>query len=441
MKSLLKVLPLTTLFFLGSYALQAQEGGGDVIQQTVKVAVEKRYQNEIKALSEKAVIKSAFKAIMDLEPETEKNLVTLTEIPAPPYKEQKRAEKYLEMMKASGVDSIWMDKAGNVIALRKGKSGKKTVVIEGHLDTVFPEGTDVTVKHRGDTLAAPGIGDDTRGLALVLAVLRSMNKANVKTDANILFAGVVGEEGLGDLRGTKELFSSGLKIDSYIAVDGGGIGGITYGGVGSHRYRITFKGPGGHSYGAFGLANPHNAAARAIHYFVTNADAFTKSGIKTTYNIGVVGGGTSVNAIPYESWMEVDMRSESAERLAAIDKLLQAALQRGLKEENEIKRRGADLTVDIKLVGDRPSGVQNPTIPLLQRAMASANFLGAESKLGISSTNSNIPISKGVPAATIGRGGVGGGGHALTEWWVNDKGYLAIQNALLILVLEAGLVD
>ena len=404
-------------------------------------AVEKRYQDEMKALMQHPAVRSAFQAIMDQEPETQQNLITLTEIPAPPYKEQKRAAKFQEMMKAAGVDSIWTDGAGSVIAIRRGRTGKKVVVFEGHLDTVFPEGTDVTVKHRGDTLAAPGIGDDTRGLVLVLSVLKAMQKAKLQTDATILFVGAVGEEGLGDLRGVKQLLNNdGLKVDSYIAVDGGAISGITTGGLGSHRYHITFRGPGGHSYGAFGLANPHNALARAISYFIADADTFTRKGVRTTYNVGVIGGGTSVNAIPFESWMEVDMRSESPQRLNGIDTLLQTAVRRGLLEENLMKRAGKDLTVEVKLVGDRPSGVEESSLPLVQRAMASAMALGATApRLTIGSTNSNIPISKGIPAVTIGRGGVGGGAHALTEWWVNDKGYVAIQNALLILVSEAGI--
>ncbi|MBE7171063.1 MAG: M20/M25/M40 family metallo-hydrolase [Williamsia sp.] len=419
-----------------SYAVNAQEEFG------AKTApIDKRYQDEMKTLMQQPQVKSAFQAIMELEPETEKDLITLTEIPAPPYKEQKRAAKFQEMMKATGIDSIWTDAAGNVIGLRRGRLGKKLVVLEGHLDTVFPEGTDVTVKHRGDTLAAPGIGDDTRGLALVLAVLKAMQKTKLQTDASVLFVGAVGEEGLGDLRGVKQLVNGdGLKIDSYIAVDGGAISSITTGGLGSHRYHITFRGPGGHSYGAFGLANPHNALAKAISYFVTDADTFTRKGIRTTYNVGMIGGGTSVNAIPFESWMEVDMRSESPLRLTGIDSLLQRAIRRGLQEENGMKRAGRDLTVEVKLVGDRPSGVEDAQLPIVQHAMASAVALGSASpRLTIGSTNSNIPISKNIPAVTIGRGGAGGGAHALSEWWVNDKGYLAIQNALLILVSEAGI--
>ena len=437
--SLTKVLS-ALLFFAITSSASAQETDEDQAIKTAPVAIQ--YQNDIKVLAKKPVIVAAFKQIMDLEPETYKNLITLTEIPAPPFKEKKRGEKLLSMITEIGADSIWMDAVGNVIALKKGKSGNQTIVLEAHQDTVFPEGTDVTVKHRGDTLFAPGIGDDTRGLAVLLAVMKSVQLTKMTFDADVLFICAVGEEGLGDLRGVKELFKPGArKINSYIAIDGGDIGGITYGGVGSHRYHITFKGPGGHSYGAFGLANPHNASARAITYFIKDADAYTKSGVKTTYNVGMMGGGTSVNAIPFESWMEIDMRSESQERLSGIDTLLQKALRKALAEENVMKRRGKDLTVDIKLVGDRPSGVQETTLPLLQKSMATAMFLGAKPHLDISSTNANTPISKGIPAVTIGRGGIGGGAHSLNEWYVDVKGYLAIQNALLLLASEAKLVE
>jgi acetylornithine deacetylase/succinyl-diaminopimelate desuccinylase-like protein len=435
-----KIVRTCLLFSTPFFSYFAIGQNGEDASQPKKITLDKRVQNETTTLSQQPVIKSAFQTIIDLEPETLKDHITLTEIPAPPFKEQKRAEKYREMLQAIGVDTIWIDKAGNVIALRKGKTGKKTVVIEAHLDTVFPEGTDVTVKHKGDTLLAPGIADDTRGLVVVSTVLKAMQKNKIITDADILFVGTTGEEGLGDLRGVKQLFNEGnRKIDSYISIDGSGMGSIIYGGVGSHRYRVTYKGPGGHSFGSFGLANPHNASARAIHYFINDADTFTKKGIKTTYNIGMMGGGTSVNAIPFESWMEVDMRSENAERLAGIDKLLQAAILRAAKEENQMKRSGPDLTVDVQLVGDRPSGVQDLSLPLLQKTAAAYSTFGTVPHLGINSTNANIPISKGVPAVNIGSGGKGGRAHSTDEWWVNDRGYLAIQHALLLLISEAGL--
>jgi len=409
---------------------------------TALYAQDKQYTTEIKALADKPAVKKAFQSIIDMEPQTLSDHLMLTEIAAPPFKEMKRAEKYAAMMKAAGADSVWIDNVGNVLAKRKGKKGKKVVVLEGHLDTVFPEGTDVTVKHRGDTLAAPGIIDDTRALAMVLTVLKAMEKNSIETEADVLFCGVVGEEGQGDLRGVKNLFSDKGpgKIDTYIAIDGWDTESITHRGLGSHRYNIMFKGPGGHSSGAFGLANPHNALGRAIHYWAIAADSLTRQpGERLTYNVGVIGGGTSVNSIPFESWMEVDMRSESPERVAAADKLLQEAVQRGLQEENQMKRIGADLTVDVKLIGDRPSGGLDSNLAVIQRAKAAIAFIGGSPKLRVGSTNSNIPISKGIPAITMGSGGKGGNAHALQEWWINDNGYLAIQRTLLVLLAEAGI--
>lgn len=411
-------------------------------QANQRPAVENQYIKEIEALSKRPAVKKAMGAIMALEEETRQDLITLTEIPAPPFQEEKRAEKWAQMLRDTGVDSVWIDEVGNVIGRRKGTSSDRTVLIEAHLDTVFPEGTDVTVKRRGDTLFAPGIVDDTRGLAVVLAIAKAMNQTGIQTAADILFVGVVGEEGQGDLRGVKHLFSEkGPKIDAYIAMEGGGPDRVTYQGIGSHRYRVTFKGPGGHSFGAFGLANPHNALGRAIHYFAIDADEFTSEGIRTTYNVGVIGGGTSINSIPFESWMEVDMRSESPERVEGIDRLFQAAVKRALDEENNMKRRGADLTVDVDMIGDRPAGGIDPNTPLVQRAMASSMFFNVEPRIVVGSTNANIPFSLGIPAVTIGSGGKSGGAHSLDEWWLSDEEAVpAIQRALLMLLAETGLV-
>lgn len=431
------------VILLGSTSLYSfgQEEAAD--EESKKVTpVSKQYTAEVTSLAKRPAVQAAFNIFRELEPQTRAVHIRLTEIPSPPFKEDERAKAYAALMKEAGADSVWIDEVNNVIAKRKGKKGGKTVVVEAHLDTVFPAGTDVKVKQKGDTLYAPGVGDDTRGLAAVMTVLKGMKQANIQTDADVLFIGAVGEEGLGDLRGVKHLFRPGAqKIDSYIAVDGLGISNITHRSIGSHRYRITYKGPGGHSYGAFGIVNPHGALGKAIAYFTADADKFTREGVKTTYNVGVIGGGTSVNAIPFESWMEVDMRSESPEKLKGIDALLQAAVQRALREENAIKRAGPDLTVTVKLVGDRPSGRTEATTPLVQRAMAVTQYVQAEPMLSASSTDANIPIAKGVPAITIGSGGVGGGAHSLNEWWLNDKGVLGMERILLVLLAEAGLAN
>lgn len=419
---------------LCAHSLFGQQGKAE------RIKLHKKYVDEIAALAEDPAVRSAFELAEKTDARTVADLILLTEIPAPPFKEEKRGEKFASMLSAAGIDSIWTDGAGNVTGLRKGTVRTRTVMVDAHLDTVFPEGTDVTVSVSGDTLKAPGIGDDTRGLAVLLAGLRAMNQSGIKTEADILFVATVGEEGLGDLRGVKHLFGSGgPKVDAHIALDGVSIGGIVNSTVGSVRYRVTFGGPGGHSFGAFGLANPHNALAGAISRFVEEADIYTRSGVKTTYNIGVIGGGTSVNAVPFESWMEVDMRSESPGRLKGLDDIFRSAVAKALDRENKIKRMGEDLTVDIKKVGDRPSGSIAEDSPLVQRTAASAALLGAVPLLGASSTNSNTPLSLGIPSVTIGTGGKAGGAHSLDEWWLNDRGYLGVRHMLLVMLSEAGI--
>ncbi len=411
--------------------------------QDEKIAVaQASYKTEIDKLAADKKIQKAFDIIQELEPTTLKELIELTQIPAPTFQEQKRAERYKQMLNDAGVDSIWIDEVGNVVALRKGKGNGKTIVFEAHLDTVFPIETDVTVKMKGDTMYAPGIGDDTRGLSMVLTVLKAMNRASIKTVSDILFVGVVCEEGLGDLRGVKHLFEKNKpKIDAYIAIDGGDIGRVINMGLGSLRYKVTFNGPGGHSWGAFGLANPHHAMGKAIDYFDQAAGAFVSSGPRTSYNVGRIGGGTSVNSIPFETWIEVDMRSESPEKLKGIEKIFKEQMNKALADYNATVKKGAKLTADIKKIGERPSGELAETLPLIQRALAATAYFKTKPFLTRGSTNSNIPISLGVPAITIGRGGKGGGAHSLAEWWMNDNGAEAIKLALLIVVAEAGMAN
>ncbi|MEZ4902486.1 MAG: M20/M25/M40 family metallo-hydrolase [Spirosomataceae bacterium] len=404
--------------------------------------IETSYLKEVEQLSKNIEIQKAFQSILAQNKRNRDELIMLTEIPAPPFMETKRGERFAAMLKEAGADSVWTDKVGNIIGLRKGKKRSRTIAFDAHLDTVFPLETDVKVKIKGDTLFAPGVGDDTRALVMVLSVLRALEEAKVETEADVLFIGSVGEEGLGDLRGVKYLFTDqSPHIDAWIAIDGGGMDYLRTMGLGSYRYRVTFKGPGGHSWGAFGLANPQHALGSAIHYFSKSADKFTRSGARTSYNVGRIGGGTSVNSIAFESWMEVDMRSEIPENLHLVDSLLKASVQQALQEHNAMKRMGPALTVEIKKIGDRPSGELPENLPLIQRAMASIAYFGASPKVGRGSTNSNTPIAKGIPAVTLGRGGKGGNAHALNEWWYDDEGYKAIQVALLTLVSEAGMIN
>ncbi len=368
--------------------------------------VSKKITSEVKQVAKKMELAAAFKEIEELDNQTIKNLITLTEIPAPPFMEGERALVFKKMLEQAGADSTWIDPVGNVIALREGAVGDRTIVLDAHLDTVFPEGTDVTVKHKGDTMYAPGIGDDTRGLSMIITILQAMEATHVQTDAHILFVGSVGEEGLGDLRGVKYLFNeSGIKIDSWISIDGGRIGRVNTTALGSMRYKAIFKGKGGHSWGAFGLGNPHHAMGKAIDYFTLNASEFVATeGEKASFNVGRIGGGTSVNSIPFESWMEVDMRSKDPARLAQIDKIFNESLNTALAEYNATEIT-SPVTLDLVPIGNRPTGKLDPNTPLIQRALAASLLYTEDTRLTVGSTNANIPISRGIPAITIGRGG------------------------------------
>ena len=408
-------------------------------QTSVCNAAANRFCAEAAAITARLDVRTAMEWIDADNPRARADLIRLTGIAAPPFGEEARGRAFATMLREAGADSVWTDAVGNVLGLRRGSGGGRSLVLSGHLDTVFPDDTDVTVTVRGDTLFAPGVGDDTRGLIVVLTVLRALEEAGIETRDDVLFVGTVGEEGLGDLRGVKHLFrEDGPRVDAFISVDGGGEGAITNGALGSRRYRITYEGPGGHSWGAFGLGNPHHALGRAILYFVEAADPYTREGPRTSYSVGVLSGGTSVNAIPFESSMEVDMRSVSPARLAGVDSLFQRAMRRALDEQNALRRQGPALTLEVKLVGDRPSGTLDPSTPLVQRAQSAARHLGFTPTLENGSTDSNIPIARGLPAVTIGRGGAGGGAHSPGEWWMNRRGDLAIKNALLILLAEAG---
>jgi len=415
--------------FCGTLTLQAQES----------VTADKVYTKQIEKLARRSELKHAFEAIDALEPYTTAQHIELTQIPAPPFMEEVRAAAFADRLRAAGVDSVWIDAVGNVIGFIQGTEGSKTVALNAHLDTVFPEGTDVMVKQQNDTLYAPGIGDDTRGLAMLLTVSKVLQEQKLTPSSNVLIVATVGEEGLGDLRGVKELFSErGPGIDSWIAIDGGAIGRVNNKALGSYRYKVTFDGPGGHSWGAFGLANPHHALGSAMHHFVKAADVYTKTGPRTSYNVGVIEGGTSINSVPFSSSMLIDIRSVEPYRLDEMEQLLNQAVQKALNEQNEIRRRGEALTVTVEKIGNRPSGELDPSLPLIQRAMAATSYYGAEPELTRGSTDSNIPISLGIPAITIGRGGSGGNAHSLDEWWVNSDGQKAIQLAFLILFSEAG---
>jgi len=408
--------------------------------QSENLKVDDIYVKNIKKIANHNKVKKAFKYIIDVEDKTNKNLIELTEIEAPPFKEEKRAKEFSERLKLAGIEKVWIDSIGNVIGFLEGSIGNKNIAIDAHLDTVFPEGTDVKVQIKNDTLFAPGIGDDTRGLAMILTIAETIVNSEIKPVDNILFIGTVGEEGLGDLRGVRYLFKNNEpKIDSWIAIDGGSIGRVNNQALGSYRYEVIFDGPGGHSWGAFGLVNPHHALGAGIKNFVEKADIYTDNGPKTSYNVGIISGGTSINSIPFKSSMQIDIRSIDPNRLNDMEEILFNSMNKALDEQNAIKRSGPDLKLTINKIGNRPSGKVDESVPLIQKTIAATQYMGVEPRLTIGSTDSNIPISLGLPAVTIGRGGEGGGAHSLDEWWLNKDGYKSIQLALLILLSESGI--
>jgi acetylornithine deacetylase/succinyl-diaminopimelate desuccinylase-like protein len=286
----------------------------------------------------------------------------ITEIPAPPYKEQVRAAYYLKRFLELGFKDAAIDAEGNVIALRKGSGGGPKLVVSAHLDTVFPEGTDVTVKEKDGVILAPGIGDDSRGLAALLSLIQAMNANQIATVGDVLFVGTVGEEELGNLRGVKALFRDHSDIDGFISIDGLGITRIVNQATGSHRYEMIFHGPGGHSFQEFGLPSAIHAMGRAIAKI---SELQTPKEPKTTFTVGTVVGGTSVNAIAAEARMAVDMRSDSTEELLKLEARLLDLVKDAVREENA--RWNSDkIAVDIKLIGDRPAGIVAIDSPIVQ---------------------------------------------------------------------------
>ena len=347
-----------------------------------------------------------------------REIIQITEVEAPPFKEAKRAKLFAEMLRQSGVSNVEIDAEGNVVGLRKGIGAGPLIAIAAHLDTVFPEGINVKVRREGTKLYAPGVGDDSRALAVLLQIVRAMDAAKIQTASDILFIADVGEEGPGDLRGMKYLFQKGSykdKIKMFISLDPFGWGNdITTAGMGSKRFKVIFKGPGGHSFGSFGLVSPAYALGNAIAKL---SRMQVPQRPKTTFNVGVVGGGTSVNSIPFESWMEVDIRSETKEELNRAVENFTHLMQEAAEEENRARSTSqGKIEIDVKLIGDRPFGEVSENAAIVQTAEAVIRAFGMTPTLGVSSTDANIPLSMGIPAITLESGGTGLRNHTLDEW-------------------------
>jgi tripeptide aminopeptidase len=385
----------------------------------------------------------AFEYLKQDEAHTIDQQIELVQISSFSPFEEKRAIRFKELLTEADLDPV-MDEVHNVYAHIHGTGNGPTLYVSAHLDTVFPPETPLPVKREGTKIYAPGIGDDTRGLAEILTLARAIKESGLKPVGDIIIGGNVGEEGLGDLRGMRHFFSQNAdKVDGFISVDGAGCL-ICHGGTGSHRYEVTFRGPGGHSFGAFGLVNPIFAMGRAISYI---SELRTPREPKTTFSVGVVNGGTSINAIAYECSMLVDIRSNGLKELEELDAKLQDCIKRAVKDENnrwETERsyeeskdsfdHNGRITVEVKQIGNRPAGSQPKDCEIVSAAAAAFEACNETVEY-----DANIPISLGIPAICVGGGGKGGACHSVDEWYDSKDAYKGSQRVLAAIFALVGL--
>jgi acetylornithine deacetylase/succinyl-diaminopimelate desuccinylase-like protein len=398
----------------------------------------------ITSLLKSAQIRRAYHFIDELQTELDDELVRICEIPAPPFKEEARARFVSERFQQIGLSLVRTDEEGNVIAERPGLSSELSpgprIVVSAHLDTVFPERTNVRVRRDGARFHAPGISDNACGIVSLITLARALDAGKIMTRGTIYFVATVGEEGEGNLRGVRHLFNAGEfkdGIDAFISLDGPGLERITHRALGSRRYRVTVGGQGGHSWGDFGIVNPVHALGRAIARFSSYPAPLVP---RTSYNVGIIEGGSSVNAIPASASMVVDMRSVSSDEIDKLEAHLRRVVEIAVREENSQRAiSGTSLTCEFKQAGDRPSGETPISSTIVRAAIECSRALGIEPRLDCSSTDSNIPISLGIPAITFGAGGISANCHSLTEWYEPPGRELGMKRLLLLTVSLAGL--
>jgi acetylornithine deacetylase/succinyl-diaminopimelate desuccinylase-like protein len=386
--------------------------------------------------------------------------VELSRLPAPTGAEARRGARVAELFREIGLRNVLIDEVGNVhgwLGEKGMENGERAVVLCAHLDTVFGPDVDVAVRRQGGNeegggggrLEGPGISDNARGLAALVAVAEALGQARVAASRPVLFAATVGEEGSGDLRGVKHLFArDGLRPAAVIALDGAGMERIVHRALGSKRYRVTYRGPGGHSWAAFGVANPATAVGRAASLLADlpalppppphPPPGSATAEPRTTCAVVRLGGGTGLNSIPQQAWLDLDLRSEDAHALSQLDAAVAAVLARARDEENRRRTPGTPaLTLERQLLGARPSGSTPRSHPLVQAAIAANTALGKTHELACASTDANVPIALGVPAIALGAGGKAGDTHLTTEWYENSEGALGLVRALLVVAAMA----
>jgi len=365
--------------------------------------------------------------------------IRICSIPAPPFGESERAISLLETFKRDGLSEVGLDAEGNCVALRRGRSLRPLMVVAAHLDTVFPAGTDFSIKRSDGKLFGPGISDDGCGLAAIIALNRTLQRHEIQTGGSLLFVGTVGEEGEGELRGVRHLLTNGEwanQVDAFLSIDGPGADRITNAALGSRRYRVRFSGRGGHSWGDFGVENPVHAVGRAVARLVSYP---APRDPRTTFNVGRIEGGTGVNVIPHEATMFVDLRSASSDELQRLDAFFRRAVREAVDDENTNHCQNEPLLeAAVELIGNRPGGQTPADSPLVELAIAATNFIGRAPRLDQASTDSNMPISLGIPAITLGGGGSSGNSHTLDEWYDPQDRELGLKRALLVILGSVG---
>jgi acetylornithine deacetylase/succinyl-diaminopimelate desuccinylase-like protein len=401
-------------------------------------------QQDVSRISGLPEVRSALAWLRSREPKFAQWQLEMARIPAPPFGETARGEWLQERFRELGLTDVSTDEVGNVFALHPG-NGSRCISLSAHMDTVFPAGTPLNVRQQGTRLYGPGVSDNGAGLAALLAVASALQTASVPHRAPILFIGNVGEEGEGDLRGMRHIFSKSCWKDSIAAslvLDGAGSDTIVADALGSSRFEVIVRGPGGHSWSDFGVPNPIVALARAVQSFSQTPVPISP---KTTFNIGVIRGGTSVNSIPESVSMRVDIRSTSTAEIERLEAALRYSLERAVLEESEAselrnppQRRFSGLTHELIPIGDRPAGELDRSAHILQVIRAVDDHLGNTAQIQRASTDANIPLSLGREAIAIGGGGSGGGAHTLQEWFDCNGRELGLKRILLTVLALAG---
>jgi acetylornithine deacetylase/succinyl-diaminopimelate desuccinylase-like protein len=398
-------------------------------------------EDAVRGVAASECVRRAFRFFEEQAEGVNADHARLCSVPAPPFGERERAEALRARLVECGLGDAHLDAVGNCVALRRGRAERPLLVVSAHLDTVFPAGTDFNVKRDASgRMFAPGIADDGCGLAALVALARALEECEIETEGSLLFVGTVGEEGEGDLRGVRHLLTAGewaRRVDAFVSIDGPGLERITNAALASRRYRVRCRGAGGHSWGDFGVANPVHALGRCVARLAAYP---APKRPRTTFNVGRIEGGTGVNVIPREASLDVDLRSESAQELARLDAFFRRAAREAAEDENSARRAGTPpLELEVKLIGDRPGGVTAPEQALVRLALEATHSLGAKPYLDCSSTDSNIAISMGLPAVTVGAGGASANTHTLDEWYDPHGRDLGLKRALLVALGVVGL--